>query len=132
MKYAGKGALNRGLLNSLFGRKVRRPDAECWELEGFVANTMSGCGWRLRYVDELLEFDREFDILPGKWKSWHENSDPEDGKWVVIEKQDGKAVWTWFHKDLQVGAWVGITEPCPVTKTLVPTKNGYFKTVPKE
>jgi hypothetical protein len=93
---------------------------------------MSGCGWDLKYFGDLCSFMKEFGVGPVHFRNWFAAHNEEDPTWVVIEKQSGETVWSWFHKGLQVGEWVPVGEPCPVTKKLIPTKNGYFKVVPIE
>ena len=134
VKYAGNGRLDRRLLNRCFGQKNARPDAECWDLEAFVVNTMSGCGWDCRSGYDLLMFCKEFDITlyarPNIWFRWFAGSAPKEDKWAVVEKRDGVPMWCWFQKSMMLGEWVTLDQDCVVTKKIVPFKNGFFKTVP--
>ena len=140
-KFAGKGPLTRGQLNWLFGRKVGRPDKECWALTNFVVNTMSGHGWRMRHISELCEFSKEYGFSQRThvmWRKWYAQANHQEGQtveecaWPVCERRGDAVVWTWFKHSMQVADWVPITDDCPFTKTLVPFKNGYFKAVPIE
>ena len=134
VKYARDGTLDRRILNRLFGQKNARPDAECWDLEAFIRNTMSGCGWDMKERQHFWEFCTTFGIqvaVSPQWRVWFEGSDPEDDKWAVIEKNgDDPARWAWFHKSMMVSEWSPMGDPSPITKKLVPFKNGYFKSVP--
>ena len=140
-KFAGKGPFNRRELNWLFGKKVRRPDKECWELTDFVTNTVSGMGWRMRSFGELCEFATDYGFATTIFRSfrkWYAQANHQEGQtvdeknWPVCERRGDAVVWTWFKHSMQVADWVPITDDCPFTKTLVPFKNGYFKAVPIE
>ena len=111
-KYQGN-VLGRRMLSRVFGKKVGRPDAECWTLERFVRDTMTGCGWDCRDVHDFWAFNKEFlgFTKPWKidaWQRWLETSDPEAGIWCVAEKQDGKSVWAVFTKGLRTTDWTPV------------------------
>ena len=130
VKYAGNGRLDRRVLNRGFGQTNARPDDECWELEALIINTMSGCGWDCKGVYDFLMFSKEFNIPWSVWRHVREGSVPTGGKSAVFEKRDGVPMWTWFEKSMQIAEWVAVDQDCPVTKKLVPFKNGFFKTQP--
>ena len=134
VKYARNGRLGRRFLSSVFG-KSKRTDAECWALENFIVNMMSGCGWDCKGPYDLLMFRKEFlpvmtfrDIL----QRWFEGSNLEDGdgKWPIVEKHDGTPMWAWFANSMRISEWAPVNEDSPVTMKLVPSKNGFFKSVP--
>jgi len=124
MKFAGNGRLNRRDLNRFFGKKKARPDEECWRMDAFLVNTMSGCGWDLKWVHDLCLFLKEYNIPNSKIQSWFAQHDEKDPTWVVVEKQNDKVVWTWFKSSRQLGPWVTLDEDCPVTFKLVPREGG--------
>ena len=131
VKYAGNGKLSRTNLNTIFGKKTGRPDEECWELDRFVCNTMSGCGWDVRGWEDVLEFMNEFGLFrQSRWNMWKDGANPDEGMWAVVEKKDGTPRWAWFQKGMRISEWAPLSEDSPVTKKLVPFKNGYFKSVP--
>ena len=144
MKYVGNGRFDRRILNLAFGQKNARPDAECWELEAFVVNTMCGNGWDCKGVLARLDFIvfcEEFGIRlwpsrvggeyqPTVWPRWLGGSAPEEDKWAVVEKRDGVTMWCWFQKSMQISDWVPLDQDSLVTKKVVPFKNGFFKSVP--
>ena len=155
-KYAGNGVFSRKRLSKIFAKKNARTDAECWELEHFVGNVMSGCGWDLKCWNDYARFCSK-NTIPGTpvwvpsrpeeykpdegspvWIRWFEQADPKNDKWPVIKGMDcrrssmdpkNEPVWTWFQRGMRIADWVPITADCPVTKQLVPFKNGYYKAV---
>ena len=141
-KYAGRGVFSRALLSKIFPKKNKRSDDECWELEHFIGFVMQGCPelGDLKHWADYCKFCAEYSIPAinrrGEgspvWNMWLAQADPMNDKWPVVEKRGGQAVWAWFEKSMQVGEWVPVGEECPVTKRLVPFKNGYFKAVPLE
>ena len=138
MKYAGNSRLNRQTLNRVFGRKVGRPDEECFELDAFIVNTMCGCGWDVRDSRDVHMFNMEFGNSSVDWRRWfagYSAALERDAKlWVVVEKQNGTPVWTWFERGLRVGEWTPIGQDTEVTMRVVPFKEGspYNKTIPME
>ena len=36
----------------------------------------------------------------------------------------------WFKQSMLVSEWMPVDQPCPITKMLVPFKNGFYKSVP--
>ena len=133
MKYSKDGRLGRRVLNRLFGQKNARPDEECFEKEAFVINMMSGCGWDVRDQRDVMQFGRQFGFPfwsnDQPWNKWLLASNPDKGRWVVVEKRGSVPMWTLFEKSMQISEWALVGENSPVTKKLVPFKNGYFKTV---
>ena len=138
-KYAGNYLMTRSTLNNIFGKKTKRPDAECIVKDDFAVNTIMGCGFDFRgrnptcdYYDFLKHFN--YKITPEVWNrllAQHESagSDPELC-WPVFEKRADNVVVAWFQKSMLISEWVPVDQPCPITKKLVPFKNGYFKAVP--
>ena len=126
MKFAGNGRLNRRELNWMYGKKIGRPDEECWRMDAFLVNTMSGCSWDLKYFGDLLVFMKEYGVTPAHFRSWFALHNEDDPTWVVVEKQNEKVVWTWFKHSRQMGPWVAIGEDCPVTHKLVPCEGGGY------
>ena len=123
-KYANNGAFSRAHLSKMFAKKNKRPDEECWALEHFIANVMTGCGWDLKHWADYCMFCSEFKIPAinrrGEgspvWTAWFEGANPGEDKWPVVEKRGETIVWTWFEKSMQVADWVPIGEACPLTK----------------
>ena len=108
MKYSrNNGAIfDRRILSRWFGKKNGRPDAECWELEHFIRNTMCGCGWDIKWWCDVCKFNQEFGVgyvkrLP-EWLAAHQQ---ETEKWAVIEKQEGKTVWAFFTNGIRASEW---------------------------
>ena len=130
VKYAGEGSFSRRDLNWLFGRKTGRPDAECWELEGFVISTMMGNSWDCKCLRDAMDFMNEFGVHVTTWRRWLAGSDKDADRWAVVEKPDGVPKWTWFEKSMRIGEWTAMHEECAVSMRLVPNKNGFFKTEP--
>ena len=139
-KYAGNYRMTRTILNSIYGKKKGRPDAECIEKDLFAVATISGSGFDFRGRNprfEYYEFHKHFNfkITPEVWNRLLEqqksSSHPEDC-WPVFEKRDDTVVVAWFEKSMLISEWVPAGQPCPFTKKLVPFKNGYFKSVPIE
>jgi len=134
MKYSRDGRLTRRILSRLFGKKNARPDEECFQLEAFVVNTMSGCGWDMRHEGDVMRFGEEFGFpiwsFNQPWARWMEGSSEEEHRWAVVEKRNGVAMWAWFQKAMLISEWAPVGEDTPVTKKLVPFKNGFFKTEP--
>ena len=135
-KFAGNGLLKRGDLNWLFGKKVGRSDKECWALTDFVVNTMAGHGWRMRSLFELFEFCKSYGFVGNRmFRMWYiqanqnEDQTVDERNWPVCEKRGDSVVWTWFQNSMRIADWVPITDECPITKKLVPFKNGYLKAV---
>ena len=127
-KYSRDCRLGRNYLNRLFGKVVRRPEEQCWELEWFVINVISGIdfGGDVRHAGDVHRFNIEMGTGVGRrtreiWKHWFENK--ETG-WPVVEKQDGNMVWTWFKNSRQMGDWVPLGEPCPIVYKLVKREDG--------
>jgi hypothetical protein len=130
VKFAGNGRLKRTHLNHVFGKKVARPDEECWAMERFLVSTVGGCDWNdIRCIGDLGQFMKEFGVTPVHFQRWFAQHDEKDPTWVVIEKQDGKPVWTWFKASRQMGPWVAIGEECPLTFKLVKNENGRYDKV---
>ena len=115
MKFAGNGRINRHNLDWLYGKKNDRPDDECWELEAFLINTMRGCGWDMRGMRDVFCFSKEFGIHKHHWRKWFIAHNPEDEHWVVVDKQMGETVWTYYKSNRQMGPLVSLDEDCPIT-----------------
>ena len=64
------------------------------------------------------------------WNMWFAASNPEEDRWCVVEKRDSVPMWSLFQKSMRISEWVTLEEESPVTKRLIPFKNGYFKAVP--
>ena len=114
-KFAGNGRINRHNLNWIYGKKLNRPDDECWELEAFLIDTMCGCSWELKGMHDVFYFGKEFGITRHHWRKWFIAHNPEDEHWVVVEKQKGETVWSYFKNFRQTGPWVSLDEDCPIT-----------------
>ena len=145
MKFAGNAPLGRRDLNQMFGAVLARPDDQCWELMAFVDNVMAGMGWRVRSHRDVCAFAQEFGVNRFVcFRKWYEQSDHQPGQtvdeklWPVCEKVEDGGRWTWYKNSMRLAEWVPTTlnmqdwVECPVTKKLVPFKNGYFKAVPLE
>ena len=127
MKYAGNCRL---FLNTIFEKKSRRPDDACWELEDFVVAVMCGTdfGGDVRHAGDVYRFMGETSVTPEIWQNWYEQFHAflATGikRWPVVEKQGENIVWTWFQNSRQMGDWVPLGQPCPITWKLVKRGDG--------
>jgi len=126
MKFAGNARLNRHNLNSAFGKKNKRPDEECFRMDAFLVNTLTGCGLDVKDFYDVFKFMVEYGVTPAHFRRWFALHDEKDPTWVVVEKQNEKTLWTWFKHSCQVGPWVALDEDCPVTFKLVPREGGGY------
>ena len=138
-KYAGNYRMTRTILNRIFGKKTKRPDAECIEKDNFAVNTIMGCGFDFKGRNpgfEYYEFQKyyEFKITPEVWNrllAQHKSAGSDPGLcWPIFEKREDNVVVAWFQNSMLISEWIPVDQPCPITKKLVPFKNGYFKSVP--
>ena len=136
VKFAGNSRLTRKDLNKIFGTKVSRPDAECFELDAFVVNFAMGSGRDIKGFWDVLDLNDDYNhtLTPAVWNSWFEQHTAAGGEddakcWPVVENRHGNVVVGWFQRSMLISDWVAIGEPNPFTKKLIPFKNGYFKAV---
>ena len=93
MKFAGNGIFSRRDLNRWFGEKPRRPDAECWELERFVAGIIAGSGFEFKCWGDFCDFQQKYGNVSTLFKSLYEN---KQGDWPVFETHEGKTRYAWW------------------------------------
>jgi hypothetical protein len=129
-KYSKKNGcvLNRGDLNWIFGKKTGRPDAECWEMQNWLRDTIAGSDVGLSgyfYIQgfgDVAEFMRTCGITQEVLRKWF--AQRRGSYWVVVEKQNDAYVWSWFTHSRQMGEWKPIGEDCPIIYKLVPREDG--------
>ena len=96
------------VLNKMFG-KGKRSDEECWALEHFLINLMSGCGWDCRSARDFLMFRKDFLPMPPALSQvlqrWFEGNQQDPASWPVVEKRDGEPMWAWFKDNVRVSEW---------------------------
>ena len=108
MKYSRKNdaIFDRRILSRWFGKKNGRPDDEAWELEWFIRNFISGCGWDVKRYGDFAVFNQEFGTgYIKKLPEWFAANQQETEKWAVIEKQEGKTVWAYFTNGIRASEW---------------------------
>ena len=106
MKYAGNGIFDRRMLSSLFGKKNRRPDAECWAIEKFVSSAVIGSGFEFKTMRNFAAFARNFAI---RIKMLRELYADQKGDRVAFEVDQGRCRYAWFQ-DGDGGTSVQTTE----------------------
>ena len=128
MKFAGNGRINRRDLNWLFGRKIGRPDNECWSFHAFVANTMMANSHVMNNIHDVKIFMNEYGITPTNWRKWFAEYNPDDEFVVIVDTQIVDkwteytqqiwvvGIWTYFYKGQQIGDWVNLDEDCKCNK----------------
>ena len=120
--------LNRRDLNRFFGKKVGRPDDECWEMENWLSNTIAGTDVPRDnyYVESYLDvfaFMKTCGVTPAMLQKWF--AERRIHVWVVIEKQNDDYVWCWFMKSRQISDWKPLGEDSPILYKLVPNESGF-------
>ena len=93
---------DRRMLSKWFGKKNKRPDDECWELEWFIRNTLCGSDWEVKCWGDICDWNQKYGTdylkrLP-EWYAEHKAS----GSWPVIETQDDETVWAYFSGGTKV------------------------------
>ena len=133
--------MNRRLLTTIFGRDPSwpiRPDNVCIELDTFAVEVIMGSGFEFRGrspTSEFREFHNYYDkqITPIIWNRIFEQYKANDKTLgdchPVFEFRNKIVSVCWFQRSMEISDWTDIKEPCPITKKLVPFKNGFYKSV---
>ena len=117
--------LGRRHLNKLFGFKKARPARECEALESFLDNMLTGCGYEMSGMSDVVQFMVEMNIkaldLQFLWiECGRRGYKDGHGYWPVVEKKLGhEGVWrlAWFVNGIRQTQWQEYTKDADLLET---------------
>ena len=98
-------------------------DKQCWELQYFIGNTISCCGWEFKRFLDYFQFIHYYKIKPQMWIEWKKKHDEwrttikkhglgqKYHMWVGVEeykKYKGKMIyrWAYFQDGSERSKWI--------------------------